>query len=284
MSNPEEIIPRLTDVGALGNRINGSAKCIHNVIDKTVSGDLGLALKNPKLYRQGLQSFYHVFQTIERQHEYLIQNEAKYDQRIINIIKEIWKPSFRRTERLENDLSYFYSDESKFKNPIMGKQIEFSQHITKVTTEKPYLILAYFHVMYLALFAGGRILRGSIEKSDIFPKVDGKKHEEVVRSATSFFHFDVENEDDLRASFKRDYELSTRNDLTEEEKQEIIEEAIIIFKKNIECVKELETYNRKKLGIYSKVSTKNIIGFSVACAVSLVLVLKITKSSTSVVY
>ena len=61
-----EIIPAKTDVGALANRINLETRSLHDRADKTVTLKFALALRNYKVYRQGLQAFYHVFASIEK--------------------------------------------------------------------------------------------------------------------------------------------------------------------------------------------------------------------------
>lgn len=43
--------------------------------------------------------------------------------------------------------------------------------------------------------------------------------------------------------YKRDYELVTRNGLTEAQKTEIIEESKYIFSQNAKCITELESHN-----------------------------------------
>lgn len=51
----------------------------------------------------------------------------------------------------------------------------------------------------------------------------------------------------MRIIYKRDYELVTRNGLTEEQKLEIIEESKYIFEQNAQCLSELEAYNMEKI-------------------------------------
>lgn len=243
----EEIIPLKTDLGALGNRINRDTRSLHNKIDKQMTLKFAIAMRDAKIYRQGLQSFYHVFQAIEGSLE---REFAKGDDNeMTHILKSIWKPEIARSKKAEQDLMFYYdNNEEKFIKPIMPEQIKFSEHIETVTKEKPYLLLAYLHVMYLALFAGGRIMRSSLSKATgIFPTVEGKKREEVVRMGTNFFTFDVEDEDFLRLIYKRDYELFTRNSLTEEQKLEIIQEGQYIFQQNANCVSELEQHNLARI-------------------------------------
>lgn len=245
LSQPE-IIPLKSDLGALGNRINRDTRELHNKIDKQVTLKFALAMRDAKIYRQGLQSFYHVFQSIERA---LNTEFAKSDDNeITHILKSIWKPELARTEKLEKDLLFYYDNDSKkFINPIMPEQIKFSEHIEQVCQQKPYLLLAYLHVMYLALFAGARILKASIAKAAIFPRIPGKSREEIVEMGTNFFRFDTEDEDFLRLIYKRDYELFTRNSLTEDQKLEIIKEGQYIFQQNANCISELEQHNLKRI-------------------------------------
>ncbi|CAH2351599.1 heme-binding protein Hmx1p [[Candida] railenensis] len=244
--NQHEIIPLANDVGALGNRINKDTREAHNKIDKKITLKLALALRDAKIYRQGLQSFYHVFVAIEKS---LYKQFENTDGEWTDILKKIWKPEVARREKAEQDLLFYYDDDkSKFISPMLSEQIKFVEHIERVTTEKPYLLLAYMHVMYLALFAGGRIMRSSISKaSGLFPQKDGLKHEEIVKLGTNFFTFDVADENLLRIIYKRDYEILTRNNLTEQQKLEIIEESKYIFQQNNNCISEIERHNIKRL-------------------------------------
>lgn len=245
--NQHEIIPAKNDVGALANRINTQTKGQHDKINKAIVLKLALALRDAKIYRQGLQSFYHVFASIE---EVLFdQFEKNPNGKYTSMLKQVWKPEMARAERARTDLLFYYDDnKSKFMNPKMSEQINFANHIKEQCNEKPYLLLAYLHVMYLALFAGGRIMRSSISKATgLFPQKDNLKHEEIIKLGANFFCFDVTDEDSFRLLYKRDYELATRNFLTEDQKQEIIKESIYIFEQNYKCVKELEKHNLELL-------------------------------------
>lgn len=239
-----EIIPLPQDVGALGNRINAETRSAHNKIDKLMTLKFGLAIRDPKIYRQGLQSFYHVFKTVEE----CITRQIAESEEWGPMLQEIFKEPIRREPRARQDLMFYYGDLEKFAEPIMPAQIEFSLHIRKVTSKKPYLLLAYLHVMYLALFAGGRLFRLQLAKATgLFPQVKGKTTAEVSELGTNFFKFEVEDEQLLRIAYKRDYELLTRNGLTEEQKQEVIDEAVYIFEQNAKCVTELEHHNLARL-------------------------------------
>ncbi|KAI5953574.1 HMX1 [Candida jiufengensis] len=242
-----EIIPSKTDIGALGNRINLETRSLHDKVDKFVTLKFAIALRNYKVYRQGLQAFYHVFKSIEIALDYQFKNNS--EDKYVEMLKQVWRPDIGRTLKAEQDLLFYYDNsKEKFENPRMKEQIEFSQHIINVTKEKPYLLFAYLHVMYLALFAGGRLMRSSFAKATgFYPHKNNLKHEEIVKLGTNFFNFDVEDENLLRMEYKRNYELLTRNGLTEDEKLEIIEESKFIFEKNAKCLIELENYNMEKI-------------------------------------
>lgn len=260
----QEIVPAPGDVGALANRINKATHAIHNQINNLISIKIIFAVRDPRIYRQGIQSFYHVFRTFEEcWQEAIAENK---DERITEILKEVWTPAMVRTGPLEKDLLFYYDGaREKFETPIMQSQIDFVNHIKKSLREKPHLALAYGHTMYLALFAGGRILRSNIMRSTgLFPQVPGLSTEEVALRGTNLFRFDeIEDEEALRMGFKSRFELSTRNTLTEQEKREIIDESMEIFQRNIVCVKEIAAKNTlamtQKLGYKAFQASKVVL-------------------------
>lgn len=245
--NQHEIIPAPNDIGALANRINAETKKQHDTVNKLLTLKLVLALRDAKIYRQGLQSFYHLFDAIERAVYYQFDHnpEGEYTP----MLKQVWKPEMARSKKAYQDLMFYYNGrEDKFVKPKMSEQIKFSQHIDELAREKPYLLLAYLHVMYLALFAGGRIMRSSVSKATgLFPQKDSLKHEEIIKLGANFFTFDVPDENSFRLVYKRDYELATRQALTEDQKVEIVQESIYIFDQNCRCIKELERHNLDKI-------------------------------------
>lgn len=273
--NQHEIIPAKTDVGALGNRINDETRSIHDKIDKMVTLKFAIAVRDPKVYRQAIQMFYHYFSAIED----CLERELNSNNRYTEMFKNIYKPEMLRREKLRQDLMFFYEGKpEKFEKPILQKQIEFTDYIRKTTAEHPYLLLAYMHVLYLALFAGGRIMSSKVAKSlRLFPQVEGKSYDEIVAQGTNFYKFDVEDSEILRIMYKRDYELQTRNFLTEDEKREIINESKYIFKETADGIREIEQHNLERIkgSIGYHVFTK---GYYVLIALMVVLICYITKN------
>lgn len=266
--NQHEIIPLPTDIGALGNRINMNTRHEHDAVNKTVTLKFAIALRDGRIYRQGIQAFYHVFKNVE----ILINQELSQNPKSKTglLLSEFWDKRISRTEALTKDLLYFYNnDPKKFENPIREEQIDFVEHIYKVHKEKPHVLLAYCHVMYLALFAGGRVMKSSIAKSaGLFPQVDGQTTEEVSKYGTNLYQFDVEDDQILRYSYKKEFELATRQGLTEEEKLDIIEESKEIYRRNASMVRGIERYNREKITgtlSYKAVVYGYYIGIILAC-------------------
>lgn len=243
----QEILPLATDIGALGNRINFNTRSEHNSINRTITLKFAIAIRDARIYRQGIQAFYHVFHTVEE----LINKELATVPLTPTgvILKQIWRDEMARTPALERDLMFFYHDDrSKFATPIRSEQIDFVNHIRDTYKEKPQILLAYCHVMYLALFAGGKIMLSSLTKATgVFPQVAGKTTAEVAEFGTNLFRFDVDDDEVFRLEYKRGYELATRNALTETQKLDIIDEAKEIYKRNVRVVQEIERHNRAKI-------------------------------------
>ncbi|VEU24050.1 DEKNAAC105188 [Brettanomyces naardenensis] len=237
--------PLPTDLAALGNRINVETRPYHQKIDKQVTLKFAIAVRDPKVYRQGIQLFYHLFKTIEE----CLSTEIARDSKYSAMLRDTWKPELARTDKLYSDLMFFYQDHpEKFVTPMIKQQIESCAHIRQVTSEKPYLLLAYLHVLYLALFAGGRIMSSQVAKSlKLFPQMEGRSVDEVVALGTNLFRFDVNDPQSLRIVFKSDYDLQTRNFLSESEKQDVIEESKLAFEITADGIKEIERHNLKRL-------------------------------------
>lgn len=274
--NQEIVIPAKSDLGALGNRINLATRQCHNKIDKLMTLKFALAVRDPKVYRQGVQLFYHLFRTIEDCLEIEMNRDTKYS----TMLRAIWKPALARTSNIHSDLMFFYGDSMKFDTPILKQQIQFVEIIRRNTAEKPYLLLAYMHVLYLALFAGGRIMFSQVAKSlRLFPQVEGRTRDEVVALGTNLFRFEVDDPMQLRAEYKRDYELETRNFLTEKEKEEILEESKTAFMMVMDGISEIEYHNMGRLSSkigYQVVSNIRLIMIPVLMLVVMVMLLRLS--------
>ncbi|CCE63773.1 hypothetical protein TPHA_0F02920 [Tetrapisispora phaffii CBS 4417] len=269
MSNVK-IIPSPTDVKALANRINFETRDFHNKIGAFMSIRLALALRHGFIYRQGLVAFYHIFGTIENEIDNLLNTlDSELDSVQIQtkkILKSFYVNEFRRKDNLLQDLTVLYYPEFKgnrqdvldflnsetFNKENYPELNFFTDYIKDTTKEKPYTIIAYCHVLYLALFAGGKIMKSNVLKNvGLFPKFDHMSHEEVTNQGSNFFRFTQEDTADfdskLRFEYKKNYELSTRDELNEMQKNDIIEVSKNIFVMLENVIAEIGAKNRTKL-------------------------------------
>lgn len=253
--------PSPTDVGALANRINFYTRDAHNKINAYMSIRLAFALKHGFIYRQGILTYYHVFDAIEQELDRLMQDPQTDEERQMqNVLRQFWVEEFRRSNRIFKDLEVLYSPEYKNKDDLRDfvshhaltpKLQGFVDFIHETVQRDPCTILAYCHVMYLALFAGGKVMRSNIYRhTGLFPKFEFLSPKELVMRGTNFFTFSDEGtdaENKLRWKYKEGFEMATRQELSEEQKQKIIDVSGRIFDWNMEAIAEIGELNRKEL-------------------------------------
>ena len=254
-------VPAPTDVGALANRINFHTRDAHNKINAYMSVRLAFALKHGFVYRQGILAFYYIFQAVEQELDRLMLHpQTEKEQQMQNVLKQVWMEDFRRTDKIFQDLTMLYAPEYPSEAglrlfvennqlpPVLG---QFVDSIHQTVRNEPCTILAYCHVLYLALFAGGKVMRSNIYRhTGLFPKFKHLTPKQLVQRGTNFFTFSeegAETETKLRWRYKEGYELATREELTEEQKQAIIKTSSEIFQWNMVTIAEIGELNRKEL-------------------------------------
>lgn len=254
-------IPSPTDVGALANRINFHTRDAHNKINAYMSVRLAFALKHGFIYRQGILTYYHIFDAIEQELDRLMQDARTEEEvQIQDVLRQFWVEEFRRSNRIFRDLEVLYSPEYKNTGDLRDfvsaqvlppKLQNYVDYIHESVQNDPCTILAYCHVMYLALFAGGKVMRSNIYRhTGLFPKFEFLSPKELVLRGTNFFTFSDEGtdaENKLRWKYKEGYELATRSELSETQKKKVIEVSSQIFNWNMEVIGELGELNKKEL-------------------------------------
>ncbi|AET39748.1 Hmx1p Ecym_4729 [Eremothecium cymbalariae DBVPG len=255
------MIPSPTDVGALANRINFCTRDMHTKADAFVMGKMALAMRHGFIYRQGILAFYYIFHAVEQQIDRLLETPStKEELQISAILRQFWCEEFRRSGRLLRDLEFFYHHEYPTQNELQQflndfelppKLQRFVDFIRDKTMENPSTILAYCHVLYNALFAGGKVMRSNIYRNiGLFPKPKGISAAESSRNGTNFFTFSddgVDEENKLRWQYKKNYELATREGLDENQKLEIIDVSIANFQAVMDILGEIGETNKKEL-------------------------------------
>ncbi|EDO17066.1 hypothetical protein Kpol_530p36 [Vanderwaltozyma polyspora DSM 70294] len=257
-------IPSPTDVGALANRINFETRDFHNKVSAFMGIRLALALKHGFIYREGLVVFYHIFNTIETEIDLVLNNQD--DSQMKLILSSFYLDEFRRKDKILKDLELLYYPEFQNDRPQLlefinsdrftndSEQLQnFVKYIQTNATEDPCTLLAYCHVLYLALFAGGKIMKSNVTKHlGIFPKFEHLSHKEIIARGTNFYQFtDSTNPETtdvkLRWLYKKNYELSTRDELLEQQKLTVIKTSKDVFVMLENCIAEVGTRNRNEL-------------------------------------
>lgn len=255
------IIPSPTDIGALANRINFHTRDAHNKINTFMGIKMAIAMRHGFIYRQGILAYYYVFDAIEQEIDRLL-NDAVSEKELqaCGILKQFWLEDFRRSTQIYKDLKLLYSNTFKsteslneflatFEKPPLLQQ--FVDDIHDNIRQEPCTILSYCHVLYLALFAGGKLIRSNLyRRLGLFPNFEKLTQKELVKKGTNFFTFSElgpTEETRLKWEYKKNYELATRTELTEAQKLKIISVAEGIFDWNFNIVAEIGELNRREL-------------------------------------
>ena len=186
-----------------------------------------------------------------------------------SILHPLRVPGLRRSDRLLADIQSLTGYTDKLVSAALASSGRlpslkaFTDHIETSVMSSPHVLLAYSWVLYMAIFSGGRYLRATLQDagedfwtvetaepaktkstpaaSKDSPKKYGRRGDpNNVVPGLSFFHFPGEDDgEDIKLEFKRRYaELELL--LTDGEKDEVVQEAHIIFDSMGAIVKELD--------------------------------------------
>lgn len=156
-----------------------------------------------------------------------------------------------RSGRLKRDLEHLLGLHPTDLEVLLAKYpgdkvAQFCTHIRKSVNEKPWTLVSYAWCFYMAIFSGGRWIRGGLLRAPpgFWPGTsDEKEANEALRlqdRGLSFWHFPGSQDgEDIKAEFK--LRLAAAEDLfTPDERVDIIEEAKSIFTLCAELVDELD--------------------------------------------
>ncbi|KAK0719798.1 hypothetical protein B0H67DRAFT_643111 [Lasiosphaeris hirsuta] len=136
-----------------------------------------------------------------------------------------------------------------------GRLAEFVAHVERAVTRHPHVLLAYAWVLYMALFSGGRFIRGSLEAagtlfwgkkaSPLSPGANPAGSTGEVEGANdifplAFFRFETPHDgEDLKIEFKRRL-AEVETVLTPDEYNDVVQEAVCIFDNMILLITQLD--------------------------------------------
>ncbi|KAI9898538.1 hypothetical protein N3K66_006898 [Trichothecium roseum] len=194
--------------------------------------------------------------------------------RVRSMLEHLHLPALMRSQRLRADIQAItgwpeHAVEEQLKLIAQtGRLGQFVAHIKRSIENKPHVLLSYSYILFMALFAGGRFIRASLESaregfweqtaSPIQPtnrtcqSTDGRTKEHdlfedghlAYKSGTiplRFFHFSTPMDgEDLKREFKNRL-ADSEGMLTTKERHDIVQEAVCIFDNMILLVNQLDS-------------------------------------------
>ncbi|VEU44072.1 unnamed protein product [Pseudo-nitzschia multistriata] len=198
-------------------------------------------ISSPDSYRNLLTSLYYVYRAMEED----VLDKADKD----SVVGRLDEAPLRRLPGLEQDMEYFYGPEWRTAmDPPSGATKTYVDRILEITAsssptagdngelspeqmplQEPYLFVAHQYTRYLGDLFGGQMMGNMASRSMDLPS-DG--------SGVAFYTF--EGVDSVRDFITSWYTELNTLDLTETQKQEIVDEANLVFALNIGILEELE--------------------------------------------
>ncbi len=199
-------------------------------------------LSTREAYSNLLTSLYFVYRAME----------DSFDVTTEETVKTMDVKELRRTDALKFDMEYFYGPGWEDKISPSPAARKYVNRVLEVAKNQPRLLIAHQYTRYLGDLFGGQMMGGMAQRS---LKLEDEK-------GTAFYTFDeIDSTKDFITNWYR--ELNAL-DLTDEEKEQIVDEANLVFELNIEILEELDgsawkavltlawTSFREKMGLTSK--------------------------------
>ncbi|RGP79928.1 hypothetical protein FLONG3_1872 [Fusarium longipes] len=206
-------------------------------------------------------------------------HEVSSCSRMVALLQDIYLPGLMRSDRLKADIANLSGWSSSTVEEQLrlveqnGPLAGFLQHIKRTVQNRPHVLLAYSYILFMALFAGGRFIRATLESagdefwdrlpSPVLPSLapceettrrtkrasglsdnqiplDDFHHHATHTMPLRFFHFQTpEDGEDLKREFKRRL-ASMEGELSASEKQDVVQESICIFDNMTHLVQQLD--------------------------------------------
>lgn len=213
---------------SINDRIAAETKVLHERNNKIASMKMILALRSAENWREYVLTFYWLFKTFEEEIE-KIRTQGRG--RFRDIFDAVYEPLLARTEKIEEDLLFYYNDDkSVLENCHSVEGRSYMMHVRRIAKEEPIRLLAYVSVMYLGLFAGGQIIKSKIVKrTGFYPAKHGLSHAEVLERGTNIFKFETEDTTRLKKTHRARFDRVCLHQLNDTERDQVVDEAKNIF-------------------------------------------------------
>ncbi|ETN06355.1 hypothetical protein PPTG_13703 [Phytophthora nicotianae INRA-310] len=227
---------------SLTGQMRAATREIHNVSDKygrscilrcvlrnndsisvsfsLVNLKLVVALTDKQLYGRALMLFYYVYAQLESvilEHKDHEAFRGLYE--IINVIA--------RADGIAKDLRFYLGEDWSTKyQPTQAVQ-DYVKHLQDLEKKDPTLVLPYCYHMYMAMLAGGAMIKKLVKRNFAPPEGEG----------LNCFAFDVKSNKALRDTVKEKIDAVSHD---EETKKLILAESMTCFKMNNQVVRSLD--------------------------------------------
>ncbi|KAG6033370.1 hypothetical protein E4U41_006925 [Claviceps citrina] len=258
----------------LAESIALATRPLHAKLNKIIMARLPRALPplatNPLVYASGLMHIAPIFTTFEAAWSDVLDEPgpSSVSQHLLQTLQLLHLPGLMRAARLEGDIRSMMGWTQDVARERLGRVgetghlHEFVSHIRRVVKSKPHVLLSYSYIFFMALFAGGRFIRATLESAgDEFwqaprqredsqagqhsgpgspPPTTTTTTKDGIPTPLGFFHFDTPSDgEDLKRDFKRRLADADKF-LSCQEKHDIVQEAVCIFQNMLLVVAQVD--------------------------------------------
>ncbi|KAI8942939.1 hypothetical protein NX059_000977 [Plenodomus lindquistii] len=235
---------------SLASEINTATRSLHTALNRLITTRLPLALPphtpDSSLYAAGLVHFAHILLTFESLWADVLRDVLVNPSPPLAAFLDTLRPrGLTRSSRLKRDLEHLLGLHPTDLEVLLAsypgdKVAAFCAHIQKSVHRKPWTLVSYAWCFYMAVFSGGRWIRGCLldAPADYWPA--GTDVVELQHRGLSFWHFPGQHDgQDIKADFKS--RLAGAETLfSPGQRVDIIEEAKNIFTLCATLVDELD--------------------------------------------
>lgn len=231
----------------LAEAVNTSTRQLHTKLNKAVIYRLSLAIPpqaaDPSSYASGLLHIAPIYDTFETLWRQVLDESPQENVRVTTVLRKVHTAELERATALREDMQTL----SGWSPAVLEEQLRaarrypvlaaFLAHMEASVTAQPHVLLAYAWVFYMALFSGGRFIRGTLAH---VPASAWETKPQKGRLPLAFFTFATpEDGDEIKMSFKQRFAEASHG-LEPQEGSEVVEEARRIFEFMIDIVAELD--------------------------------------------
>ncbi|TDZ29728.1 Heme-binding protein HMX1 [Colletotrichum spinosum] len=185
----------------LAESIAAATRSVHAKLNKLIIARLPLAIPpqsaNPSIYVSGLLHIAPIYITFESLWKEIADlprpvevdasqpplgvyasnvgpssnHRAGKSEHVHSLLASLYFPGLMRSDRLRSDIASLTGwssevvDEHLKSVATSGPLSDFVSHVQRIVEKKPHVLLAYSYILFMALFAGGRFIRATLESA-----------------------------------------------------------------------------------------------------------------------